>query len=229
MTSDNSSHPLDRPGWNSLNGKHSDIALNGKISARYPTEYHAIAATPNGSEEAFHDLATIVKKGEIIGLIAKRPDSGNPDWKILMESLVHQMVCEKQLPETDVEYVELSVKDIPEVLELVSITKPGPFAQRTVELGRYIGIRKDGELVAMAGERFKVEGYTEISAVCTLPEYRGKGYATALSSVLVNTIFEQGDIPFLHVSVKNTPAIRLYEGLGFTKRRDVPGWALMRV
>ena len=229
MTSDNSSHPLDRPGGNSLNGKHSDIALNGKISARYPTEYHAIAATPDGSEEAFHDLATIVKKGEIIGLIAKRPDSGNPDWKILMESLVHQMVCEKQLPETDVEYVELSVKDIPEVLELVSITKPGPFAQRTVELGRYIGIRKDGKLVAMAGERFKVEGYTEISAVCTLPEYRGKGYATALSSVLVNTIFEQGDIPFLHVSVKNTPAIRLYEGLGFTKRRDVPGWALMRI
>jgi hypothetical protein len=95
----------------------------GKISARYPPEFHAIAATPDGSEEAFRDLATIVKKGEIIGLIAKRPKPGNPDWKILQESLVIQMVGGKRLPETDIEYVELSAKDIPEVLELVSITK----------------------------------------------------------------------------------------------------------
>jgi len=201
----------------------------GKLSARYPPEYHAIAATQDGSEEAFRDLATIVEKGEIIGLIAKRPKPGNPDWKILQESLVIQMIGGKRLPETDIYYVELTAADIPEVLELVSITKPGPFSQRTVELGRYIGIREDGKLVAMAGERFKVDGYTEISAVCTLPEYREKGYATALSGVLVNAILDQGDIPYLHVSVKNTPAIRLYEKLGFKRRREIPGWALMRV
>jgi predicted GNAT family acetyltransferase len=229
LTSDNSSHPLDRPGWNSLNGKHSDLAIRGKISARYQPEYQAMAATLDGSEEAFRDLATIVKKGEIIGLIAKRPKPGNPDWKILQESLVIQMVGGERLPETDIDYVELSTKDIPEVLELVSITKPGPFFPRTVELGRYIGIREDGKLVAMAGERFKVDGYTEISAICTLPDYRGRGYATALSSVLVNAILDGGDIPYLHVSVKNTSAIRLYEKLGFTRRKEVPGWALMRV
>ena len=210
-------------------GKHSDIAIMGKLSARYPPEYHAIAATPDGSEEAFRDLATIVEKGEIIGLIAKRPKPGNPDWKILQESMVIQMVGGKRLPEIDIDYVELNAKDIPEVLELVSITKPGPFSQRTVELGRYIGIREDGKLVAMAGERFKVDGYTEISAVCTLPEYRGRGYATALSGVLVNAILDEGDTPYLHVSVKNPSAISLYEKLGFTRRKEVPGWALMRV
>jgi len=208
--------------------KHSEIAIRGSVAARYPPEYSVIAATPDDSEESYRDLARIVKKGEIIGLIAMRPEPDNPDWNTLRESSVIQMVAEKRLPVEDIDTVELTVEDIPEVLELVTVTEPGPFAERTVELGRYIGIRRDGRLVAMAGERFRMNGYSEISAVCTLPEYRGRGYARALSSILVNVILDQGDIPYLHVSPKNTPAIRLYESLGFTKRRDVPGWVLMR-
>jgi predicted GNAT family acetyltransferase len=137
------------------------------------------------------------------------------------------MVAEKHLPVKDMEIVDLSVEDIPEVLELVKITQPGPFAERTVELGRYIGIRSDNRLVAMAGERFRMNGHSERAR--TLPEYRGNGYARELSSVLVNAILDQGDVPYLHVSPNNTVAISLYEKLGFKKRRDVPGWVMMRV
>ena len=158
-----------------------------------------------------------------------RPKPENLNWKILRGSSVIQMVGEKRLPVKDIDTVKLTVDNIPEMFELVFITQSGSFAERTVELGRYIGIRQDDRLVAMAGERFKVNGYTEISAVCTLPDYRERGYATALSSILVNTILDQGDIPYLHVSPKNESAVQLYEGLGFKKRRDVPGWVLMRV
>ena len=227
VNSDN--HPLDRPAWHALMEKHMDIAIKGELSARYPPEYSVIATTIDSSEEAFKDLAKIVNKGEVIGLIAKRPAKDSPEWKELRESTVIQMTIDERLPVKGLDIVELEIKDIPDVVGLVEATKPGPFAKRTVELGRYIGIRSEEKLVAMAGERFRMNGYSEISAVCVLPEYRGKGYAKELSSILVNAILDQGDIPYLHVSPLNTAAVALYEKLGFTKRRDVPGWVMMRV
>ena len=222
-------HPLDRPAWHALLEKHMDIAVRGELSARYPPDYSVIATTVDGSPEAFQDLAKIVNKGEVIGLIAKKPPKESTEWKELRESTVIQMTMNERLPVKGLEIVELGVEDIPEVVGIVETTKPGPFAKRTVELGRYIGIRVDGKLVAMAGERFRMNGYSEISAVCVLPEYRGKGYAKELSSVLVNYILDQGDVPYLHVSPLNTAAVALYEKLGFKKRRDVPGWVMMRV
>ena len=115
--------------------------------------------------------------------------------------------------------VRLGVADVPEMLALVARTRPGPFLARTVELGTYLGIRRDGELVAMAGERMHPPGWTEISAVCTAAEYRGHGLATRLVRALVHDIRERGETPFLHAAGSNVHAIGLYESLGFRLRR----------
>jgi predicted GNAT family acetyltransferase len=105
------------------------------------------------------------------------------------------------------------------MLDLVARTQPGPFLQRTVELGTYLGVRRDGALVAMAGERLHPPGFTEVSAVCTDPDHRGQGYAARLVQAVVAGIKERGDIPFLHATATNTNAIRLYEALGFRLHR----------
>jgi len=138
------------------------------------------------------------------------------------------MVCNEPIEYTKIDYVELSKKDVPEMMKLVEITKPGPFSPGTIEMGHYIGIRKDGELVAMGGERMKPKGYVEISGICTHPEHRGKGYGTAITANLTNHILEQGDTPFLHVFKQNEPAIRLYEKLGYATRKIIPVNALMK-
>jgi ribosomal protein S18 acetylase RimI-like enzyme len=117
--------------------------------------------------------------------------------------------------------VRLGDADIPDILELVARTEPGPFAPRTVDFGGYLGVRVDGELVAMAGQRLRVAGHTEVSAVCTLPSFRGRGLAGWLSTAVAAEIRARGDIPFIHALVSNTRAIRLYEALGFEHRRDL--------
>jgi predicted GNAT family acetyltransferase len=114
--------------------------------------------------------------------------------------------------------VDLNVSHIEDMLALTELTKPGPFSQRTPELGSYLGVREAGQLVAMAGERLRFPGYTEISAVCTHPDYRGRGYAGSLVSALIQRITGREEIPFLHVRNENVGAVRLYENLGFDTR-----------
>jgi predicted GNAT family acetyltransferase len=117
------------------------------------------------------------------------------------------------------EAIPLGAADVPEMLELVAQTEPGPFLTRTIELGDYLGIRCYGTLVAMAGERFHLDGWTEISAVCTSPEYRGRGLASQLVEALAAAIELRSQRVFLHVLSTNTGAIRLYEELGFSVRQ----------
>src|SRR5690606_24807739 len=121
----------------------------------------------------------------------------------------------------DDEAVELGRGDVPEMLDLVARAKPGPFLPRTYELGRYVGVRRDGRLVAMAGERLRPPGWTEISAVATDERYRGQGLASRLVLDVVHHVHERGDRALLHAAAGNTGAIRLYEGLGFRVRRPM--------
>jgi predicted GNAT family acetyltransferase len=130
-----------------------------------------------------------------------------------------QMVGEDARGAHDPDVVTLGWADVPEMLELVRMTDPGPFLMRTIELGKYVGIRRDGALVAMAGERLHFDGWTEISAVCTAPRHRGQGLASRLVSTLVADIQHRSERVFLHVVTANVNAIRLYEGLGFRARR----------
>jgi predicted GNAT family acetyltransferase len=115
--------------------------------------------------------------------------------------------------------VELGTQDSPEMIELTALTKPGPFGPRTHELGTYLGIRLQGKLVAMAGERLKVPGHTEVSAVCTHPEHTGKGYAAVLMAEVMRRIRKRGETPFLHVRADNERAIKIYKRLGFRERK----------
>lgn len=122
------------------------------------------------------------------------------------------------LVDTDVE--QLTYADVPEILALTALTKPGPFLDRTIELGNYYGLRAEGQLVAMAGERMRAPGWTEISAICTAPEHRGTGLSVRLIRTLVHQINQRGEQVFLH-AVETNPAIGLYESLGFVVRRGL--------
>jgi predicted GNAT family acetyltransferase len=114
------------------------------------------------------------------------------------------------------------------MMRLVDVTKPGPFAPRTIALGSYFGIRSAGALIAMAGERMKFDGFTEISAVCTHPDHRGRGHASLLTTTLMRQILERGETPFLHVHSDNTSAAALYQKLGFARRRSIGVTVLKR-
>jgi predicted GNAT family acetyltransferase len=134
------------------------------------------------------------------------------------------MVCETRVdvPDREVDLCGLSEGDIPEMLALTALTHPGPFRSHTYTLGTYLGIRVDGRLAAMAGQRMHVPGYREISAVCTHPDFQGRGYARTLVSRLMAETFEQGLVPFLHVEEPNRRAQTIYGGLGFTERARLP-------
>jgi predicted GNAT family acetyltransferase len=138
------------------------------------------------------------------------------------------MIGEHARAAHDPEAVTLGSADVPEMLELVRLTDPGPFLERTIELGKYVGIRRDGALVAMAGERLHFDGWTEISAVYTAPEHRGHGLASRLVATLAAEIQDRSERVFLHVLAVNVDAIRLYEELGFRARRNRTISVLMR-
>jgi predicted GNAT family acetyltransferase len=129
----------------------------------------------------------------------------------------------------DPDAVVLTESDVPEILDLVERAKPGPFRKRTIDLGRYLGIRVDGRLVAMAGERFHLPGWTEVSAVCTDPGFRGHGLGARLTMAVAAGILERGELPFLHVAGDNAGAIKLYERLGFEPNHEVTFSSFRRV
>ena len=135
---------------------------------------------------------------------------------------VRQLVYEGPKPATRVDAVVLAAEDVPEMLDLVNLTQPGPFLPRTIEMGQYLGVRQDGQLVAMAGERLHLTGFCEISAVCTHPDHRGRGYAGALTTMVAEAILERQETPFLHVAHGNDGALRLYMKLGFRIRTEIP-------
>ena len=157
--------------------------------------------------------------GQGAGLVLTSQVASLPGFEIIQWIPVNQMLWEGDNISVSNPGEVLGSKDAPEMLALAQLTRPGPFAIRTHELGRYIGIRKAGQLVAMAGERMRMPGLTEVSAVCTHPDHRGHGYAGELVLAMVTTIQQRGDIPFLHVAAENAPAIKIYEMLGFRTRR----------
>jgi ribosomal protein S18 acetylase RimI-like enzyme len=210
---------LDNAAWTSLLGPHARFAMVNGQAARYPEDVSPfVAISPEPDERVWDDLATLVGPGGNVALAGAQltpPD----EWEVVGRGNGVQMIAPNFRGERDAEIVRLTASDVPEMLELVGRTKPGPFLPRTIELGDYLGVRRNGALVAMAGERLHPPGWTEISAVCTDEQYRGHGLATRLVNAVGAGIVARGDTPFLHASSLNTNAIRLYETLGFTVRR----------
>ena len=220
-TSTSTSHVLDNPAWAALTGPHAHFAERVGRAARYPVDVAGFnAITDNDDPRAWADLATLVGPG---GTAAVRGVSEVPDgWEIVRSGQGVQLVDTGLRAEPAPEAVRLGPDDVPEILDLVARTRPGPFLKRTIELGTYLGIRHEGRLIALAGERLRPPGWTEISAVCTDPAHRGRGLATRLVRAVAAGIRERGDIPFLHAAADNTNAVRLYESIGFTLRRRSP-------
>ncbi|WP_317441752.1 GNAT family N-acetyltransferase [Streptomyces collinus] len=212
-------HVLDNPALASLTGPHARFAERRGRVLRYPVDvspWLALPADPDADDWA--DLAALAGPGAEVPLPGFRgqvPDG----WEVTFRMEGVQFVDDGLAAAPDPEAVPLGPADVPEMLDLVARTRPGPFLPRTVELGTYLGIRRGGALVAMAGERLHPPGWTEISAVCTAPEHRGEGLATRMILAVAHGIRERGETPFLHTSAENGNAIRLYESLGFRLRR----------
>jgi GNAT superfamily N-acetyltransferase len=211
-------HPLDNPVLSSLTGAHARFAERHGNVLRYPTDVAPFLAMPDEPGEAdWADAASLVGPGGLLGLAGIRvpPPAG---WEMVMSMEGVQMTGERLEVAADPEAVPLGQADVAEMLDLTARTKPGPFLPRTFELGTYLGIRREGQLVAMAGERLHPEGWTEISAVCTNDSWRGHGFGSRLIRAVGAVIRARGDIPFLHAVAVN-PAIGLYEQLGFRHRK----------
>jgi ribosomal protein S18 acetylase RimI-like enzyme len=213
---------LDNPVYAALSGPHERFAHVRGRARRYPPDVAPMLGLPaEPSNEDWRDAAELVGPGGYVA-IQRDGDDLPAGWQVIQVFDLVQMVEERASAADCPEAVALGTDDVPEMLELVAATEPGPFMSRTVELGRYLGIRREGTLVAMAGERFRVDGWTEISAVCTLPSHRGHGLATALMGALIGGIHHRSERAFLHALASNTGAIRLYEQLGFRVRLTGP-------
>jgi ribosomal protein S18 acetylase RimI-like enzyme len=214
-------HPLDNVIWNALTTRQAGFAEASGDARRFVREVTSLTAFAEPSSEGYASLAGLVGPGGTAGLFLDAPYETRDGWSYVGGAPLLQMVCENGCAASQAsspEITALGPLDSPEMLELTGLTKPGPFGNRTHELGTYLGIRRDGKLVAMAGERLKVPGHSEVSAVCTHPEHTGKGYAQILMSEIVAGIRGRGETAFLHVREDNTRAISIYEKLGFRKR-----------
>lgn len=217
--------PLDAPVAAALRGPHAHLARRVGRAASYDRAVATFSSVPlDPAQEDWDDLAVLLGPGRFADLFSL-PVTPPADWEPAFSLEGFQMVGDAVALASSVRdpaVEELATDDVPAMLALVEQTRPGPFWDRTVEMGRYVGIRDDaGRLVAMTGERLRLPGWTEVSAVCTAPDARGRGLAELLVRDVAARIIERGDQPFLHAAASNTGAIRLYERLGFVVRREV--------
>jgi ribosomal protein S18 acetylase RimI-like enzyme len=214
-------HPLDNVIWTALTTRQKHFAENLGNASRFHRDVTLLSGFTEPSAEGYHSLAALTGQGGTTAVFLDSPYENQQGWTWIAGAPLLQMVREQPLPTNGAhhEIINLGLQDSPEMLELTTLTKPGPFGPRTHELGMYVGIRQNGKLVAMAGERMKVPGFTEVSAVCTHPDHTGKGYATVLMREVMRQMRERGETPLLHVRQDNTRAIALYERLGFHKRK----------
>jgi len=222
--------PLDNAVWHALTGPLSRFARAAAPGAghassppralRFDPEVSVFAAVDRLDESGWTALAELVGPGGMCAVFRDAVPPAPAGWQEHYRGPCFQMVADHLPPRPEIDVVRLGAEDAPDMLELTSLTEPGPFLARTHELGRYIGVRREGRLVAMAGERFSVPGLTEVSAVCTHPSVRGEGLGGALTLEVAYGIRERGDEAFLHLLQSNETALRLYERLGFRKRRD---------
>lgn len=209
---------LDNPAWHSL-ALQPEFAEGNAEARRYLPDVDPLAALIDGvSASAWAALRPLVRSGEAVHLLHPAFDVPD-DWTVQHRGTVVQMVGRGPIAHPrEASFLELGTADGPEMLALALATKPGPFATRTHELGTFIGIRVDGQLVAMAGERFVLPGMTEVSAVCTHPAHRGNGWAASLTAEVAARITDRGETPFLHVVESNATARGVYERIGFHDR-----------
>ncbi|SAK86691.1 FR47 domain-containing protein [Caballeronia hypogeia] len=214
---------LDRPVWTALTTRQAHLGEGDALARRYDPDIAPFAAVDSESPNSWRALGAMLKPQERAAVLSPG------DVEIEVEGIeaqrlgtIHQMIDTQRFAEStdDRDMIRLAKQDVPDMLELAQRTRPGPFGKRTHEMGNYIGIRDEGRLIAMAGERMRMDGHVEISAVCVDEQWRGRGIAARLINVLRREIAQRGETPFLHVFSHNTGAIGLYERLGFALRHE---------
>ncbi len=215
-------HILDRPLWHALTIRHADLGDGGARARRYRAFIASFAATIDDGAASRAELAALMKPDETYLTLQASPVVPPDGFEVAMAAPGVQMTIETVPPAMDDAQIErLTWDDAQAMLDLAELTKPGPFTLKSQSLGNFWGVRENGALIAMAGERMKVSGFTELSGVCTHPSAQGRGLARRLSVFVTRQIFARGEKSFLHAWAMNTTAIRLYESIGFRHRRDI--------
>jgi predicted GNAT family acetyltransferase len=211
-------HPLDRPVWNALTSRQAHLARGDARALRFDPQYGQFAACANPRDT--DALVPLMADGGI-GVV-EAADTPFPPGLHVHHAICNQMTAAAITPgEPRFAVVPLGDADAGDMLALATLTRPGPFFARTNRLGDFIGVKIGGRLVAMAGERMKPEGFTEVSGVCSHPDFRGRGYAGGLMRLVAQKIIARSETPFLHVYADNAGAIALYEALGFRFRAAI--------
>lgn len=215
---------LDRPVWSSLSTAHAGLSLGDELARRYLPEVNRFASARDDSEPALRALAGLLAPSDQVFMLQVPPIRTPAGLVVTKAATGVQMVAAAALAppgEGADGILALGEADAAEMLALATLTEPGPFLRHTHRMGRFVGIRVDGRLAAMAGERFHFPGYTEVSGVCTHPDFRGQGMARRLSRHVAAAIAARGETAFLHAWKHNDAAIALYRSLGFRWRCDV--------
>jgi ribosomal protein S18 acetylase RimI-like enzyme len=216
-------HPLDNPVWHALRGPHARFSVGRGLALHYQREVAGFSAFDASSAQAYADLALDLPAGAEARLVRREVDPVPAGWiEVNRVGLLQMMVVRDDIDAIDgPAVITLGAAQADAAAALVDLTKPGPFGPRTLEMGRYIGVFEDGELLAMAGERMHLSGYIEMSAICTHPQARGRRLAEYLMRRLMHAAFARGERPFLHVLPDNDAAIALYRRLGFELRAEM--------
>lgn len=218
---------LDDPIWNALSTDHAALAEGGSLARRYPARIGPLSGLANQSTEAWEELRTLAGPNGVVVVFLQAPWAPRPGWSLVREGPLSQMISLAPAAESPsalppaATLRALTPADAPAMVELATLTEPGPFREGTVELGGYYGIFEGGRLLSMAGQRTRVPGHVEVSAVCTHPDARGRGYARTLMLHVMQDIRNEGRTPYLHSWAFNDAAIRVYTDLGFVLRHSM--------
>lgn len=223
-------HPLDRPIWSSLTTRQAHLAVGDGRALRFDADYALFAAGADGGPEAAEAVGALIPAGGAVGLVEARPVALPPAARVITRAACVQMTLQTLAPSraADPDWIDLTDADAPEMLALATLTEPGPFFRKTHRLGDFVGVRIDGRLAAMAGERMRPEGFTEVSGVCAHPDFRGRGLASGLMRIVTARILERGETPFLHAYADKPEALALHTAVGFGVRSPITFTVLTR-
>jgi GNAT superfamily N-acetyltransferase len=222
-------HPLDNPFFSALDSLHAGIALRAGEVLRYPAEFAPFLGIPHADVALGGPLDSLVPAGESVLMLGVAPSTLPDGWALERFADLAQLTCDRELEVIDGPgIVELDERHHADVLALTALVYPHYFRPRTMALGRYFGMYVDGRLAAMIGERLGTHDAREMSAICTHPDFLGRGLARRLTAFLTNRTLQEGEQPFLHVAYANARAKALYERMGYRLRRDIPFFALRR-
>ena len=223
-------HPLDRPVWSALTTRQAPLSLGDARALRFAPDYAAFGAAADEEPASQAALGALVPPDGELWLVETHPPPPPPGTVVIKNALCWQMIAETVTPgEPGFEVTPLTDADGPQVLALATLTQPGPFFARTHQLGDFVGVKQGGRLVAMAGERMRPTGFTEVSGVCTHPDHRSRGYGGGLMRIVAERILARGETPFLHVYATNVGAIALYQSLGFDLRSEITAAVVTRL